>query len=89
MNSESLVSNSELSEGISRLKKSGQIRIKNENGTVRYEQIGQSGEIEEYSPVAIENFYDGAIYYQLNHVNQSETWDCGLTCISMIFSYVF
>lgn len=86
MNSESLVSASDLSEGISKLKKSGQIRVKNEDGTVRYEQIGQSGEIEEFSPLKIENFYDGALYYQLNHVSQSETWDCGLSCISMIFS---
>jgi hypothetical protein len=84
-----MFSSSELAQGIGKLKKAGQIRIRSSNGSIQYEERAENGSLISSSSSTIQNFYDGSVYYELNHVNQTETWDCGLSCLSMIFSYVF
>jgi hypothetical protein len=76
-----------LAEGIGRLKKTGQIRIRNSDGSIQYEERSEDGTLVIKSAATINGFHENSIYFDLVHTNQTATWDCGLTCLSMIYSY--
>jgi hypothetical protein len=82
-----MFSTSDLAQGIGKLKKAGQIRVRNSNGSIQYEERSEDGSLVLAASSITENFFEGSVYFDLNHVNQTETWDCGLSCLSMIFSY--
>lgn len=59
------------------------IRVRGLNGSVAFEE--KNGMLK--TPALID-YKKNSLWYQLHHYKQTEKWDCGITCVSMILAYV-
>jgi len=61
-------------------------RVRKVNGELYYEKRENECFISSSKVMERNGSLEGSRYYELSHVKQTEKWDCGLCCLSMVLS---